>query len=239
MLRRVSLALALLGLAACGSLQQERPTQQPTVELATIAPAPTASGAESPQFPRLREPLAAIPADDPRALGDSNAPVTIIEYSDFQCPYCLRHALGVFRELKSGYIETGKVRYVFRNFIAVEQHYAAPAAAVAGMCAAEQGQFWPLHDELFAKTREWTADPAAAPGVLLGYAENLGMDAAKFKDCQNDPAVAAQVNAETRQAEGLGIQGTPGFLIGQYYVSGAARLGTFEQAIALAEVDER
>ena len=239
MLRRVSLALALLGLAACGSLQQEPPTQQPTVELATIAPAPAASGAETPEFPRLREPVAAIPADDPRALGDPNAPVTIVEYSDFQCPYCLRHALGVFRELKASYIETGKVRYVFRNFIAVEQHYAAPAAAVAGMCAAEQGQFWPMHDEMFAKTSEWGADPAAAPSVLLGYVENLGMDAGKFKECQNDPAVMAQVNAESQQAKGLGIQGTPGFLVGQYYVSGAARLGTFEQAIALAEVDER
>ncbi|HYF64147.1 MAG TPA: thioredoxin domain-containing protein, partial [Herpetosiphonaceae bacterium] len=171
-------------------------------------------------------------------IGDPDAPVTIIEYSDFQCPYCLRHAMMTFPDLKANYIDTGKVRYVFRNFIAVPEHYSAPAAAVAGMCAAEQDKFWPLHDELFYRSNEWSADPAAAPAALLGLAEGLGLDGAQFKECQNDPSVAAQAEAESQQARSLGVDGTPGFFVGQYYISGAARLATFEQAIALAEQDQ-
>lgn len=239
MFRRIALALALLVLAACGTLEQQRPTQQPTIELATVAPAPASAAADTPEFPRLRQPLDAIPADDPRALGDPDAPVTIVEFSDFQCPYCLRHAMTTFSQLKTSYIDTGKVRYVFRNFIAVPTHYAAPAAAVAGMCAAEQDKFWPLHDEMFYKLDDWSADPDAAPAALLGLAEGLGLDGAQFKECQNDPAVAAQAEAESQLATSLGVDGTPGFFVGQYYISGAARLDTFERAIALAEQDNR
>ena len=240
--RRILVVLLLVLLAGCGSLEAQQPTTRPTVALARpAAPAGQAAGSASPaaQFPRLEQDLEVVPADDSRALGDPNAPVTIIEYSDFQCPFCLRHVQQVFPELKAKYIDTGQVRYVFRNFIAVPQHYAAPAAAVASMCAAEQGQFWPFHGELFVTVDQWSFNPITAPGSFSKSAEQIGLDLAKFDECQNNPDVTAVVQAENQLAGQLGINGTPGFFVGQYFVSGAQPLTAFDQAIALAQADAK
>ena len=238
MKRRVLSGLIVLLLSGCGSLEVQQPTVRPTVAAAILAPTsiPEAGNqSRAEQFPRLEQALDVVPADDPRALGDPNAPVMIVEYSDFQCPFCQRHAQQVFPELKAKYIDTGLVRYVFRNFIAVPQHYAAPAAAVASMCAAEQGQFWPLHDQLFGSVDQWSFNPVTAPGSFSKYANEIGLDIEKFDACQNNPDVSEQVQAESQAAGELGINGTPGFFVGQYFVSGAQPLSAFDQAIALAQ----
>lgn len=228
MRHRTLLAWLLLGLlAGCGSLQQAASTTHPTLVRPTQAP----------RFPRVSAALPTIPGDDPRALGDPNAPVTIIEYSDFQCPFCQRHASQVFPELKARYIDTGKVRYVFRNYIAAQQHLAAPAAAVASLCAAQQDQFWPFHDKLFLSVEEWSFNPNTAPASFTSYANTLGMDEQTFNACQTDPATSAQAQAEVQTAVELGMNGTPGFLVGPYFVSGAQPLAIFDQAIALAQAE--
>jgi protein-disulfide isomerase len=239
--RRIWVGLLLLLLAGCGSLQPQQ-TARPSVTIVTAVPASAqapASASQTQAFPRLEQPQEVVPADDPRAIGDPNAPVTIIEYSDFQCPFCLRHIQQVFPELKAKYIDTGKVRYVFRNFIAVPQHYAAPAAAVAGMCAAEQGQFWPLHDKLFTSVPQWSFNPITSPDSFSKYAKEIGLDVEKFDACQLNSDISDQVLAEGQVALQLGIDGTPGFMVGQYFVSGAQPLSAFDAAIALAQEDTK
>ena len=231
MMRRFSLFLMVIVLlGACGSLQPTQPTLQPTINVQRPTLAPQTSS-----IPEAQAPLPIIAADDPRAKGDPDAPVTIIEYSDFECPFCQRHVLTVYPQLVSQHVDAGNVRYVFRNYIAVPSHYSAPAAAVASLCAAQQDQFWPMHDLLFERVGDWNSNPAEAPEVLAQYAAELGLDADAFVECQADPAVATQVQRETEEALALGSQGTPSFFVNQYYVYGAQPIGAFNRAIQVAQ----
>ncbi len=218
--RGIPLLVLMVVLAACGSLETQPPTARPTIELKRAVNLPSTTGD-----------LPTIPADDPRAQGDPNAPVTLIEYSDFQCPFCQQHEQTVYPELIKQYVETGQVRYVFRNYIAVPEHLAAPAAGVAGLCAAKQDQFWAMHDMLFERANAWSADPDTAPDYFARYAELLGLDVAAFKECQADPAMRKQVDAESLEAQSLGADATPSFFIGKYYIRGAQSLPRFASAI--------
>ena len=112
---------------------------------------------------------------DARVLGRRDAPVTIYEMSDFQCPFCRRHALETFPILKREYIETGKVRYVFINFPITEIHPNALPAAELGLCAARQRKFWPLHDLLFRTQKAW-ASLKVPEAALLALADSVGMN---------------------------------------------------------------
>lgn len=234
-------------LASCGSLASSPSTARPTITLPTQAPFPTqppaaaapTGGDQAASFPKIRQPLPTIPADDSRALGEPTAPVTIIEYSDFECPFCLRHVFQVYPDIKAKYIDTGRVRYVFRNYVAARAHLAAPGAAVASLCAAEQGQFWPMHDTLFLEKSTWEGDPARAKGLFAGYAKAADLDMTTFAECQNDPTVLPQVEAESQEAQSFGATGTPTFYVGQYMIVGAESFAVFEQAIALAEADAK
>lgn len=216
----------VLALAGCGSLAA--PTAKPSQSSVQIQIPPT----PTPQpRPRTRGPLPAIPADDPRAVGPADAPVTVIEYSDFECPFCRQHALSVYPQLKATNVGAGQIRYVFRNYIEVPTHQAAPAAAVASLCAAQQDQFWALHDKLFATQGEWAADPAQAPAHFARYAGELGLDRAAFAACQSDRAVAQQVLDEIAEAKALGASGTPSFFVNDVYVQGAVSYAQFSGAI--------
>lgn len=246
MRRSLVLIIMLTLLAGCGretttsssravSLATAAPTSAPVVQ----EPAGQAPAFSAQDFPKLREPIAPIAVDDARSLGDPKAPVTIVEYSDFECPFCQRHFIQVFPDLKAKYIDTGKVRYVFRNYIAVPSHTSAPAAAIASMCAAEQGKFWELHDELYQKADEWTADASKAMEVINGYSKNLGLDMTKFESCSNDPSLAGKIQTEGSEAQTLGAQGTPAFFVGQYLVGGAYPIEAFDVAIELAMQDAK
>ncbi|HEY1015372.1 MAG TPA: thioredoxin domain-containing protein [Herpetosiphonaceae bacterium] len=225
-MRRLLAAGLLLALAGCGSLAA--PTAKPSQAGIQIQIPPT----PTPQpRPRTRGPLPAIPADDPRAMGPADAPVTVIEYSDFECPFCLQHAMNVYPQLKATNVGAGQIRYVFRNYIEVPTHRAAPAAALASLCAAAQDQFWPMHDTLFTRQQEWAADPEQAPAIFARYAGELGLDGAAFGACQNDRAMAQQVLDEINQAKELGARGTPSFFVNDVYVQGAVSYAQFTGAI--------
>ena len=121
--------------------------------------------------------------DDPRAsrtLGSANAPITIYEMSDFQCPFCRRHALETHPQLVREYVETGKVRVVFINFPITEIHPNAVPAAQFGLCAARAGRFWDAHRLLFRHQPSWKALPDPAPFLITlaekgGDSEQLGL----------------------------------------------------------------
>jgi protein-disulfide isomerase len=141
-------------------------------------------------------------------MGREDAPVSIVEFSDLQCPYCASFALDTFPRIKRAYIDTGKVRYAAINFPLPMHAYAFPAA-IASRCAGEQGKFWRYRDALFANQAQFAADPFDA------LAGKLGLDVAKFKSCRRDLRQDAAVREDLAMARQDGIATTPSFMIGR------------------------
>ncbi len=147
-------------------------------------------------------------------LGPADAPIEIIEFSDFQCPYCARAAETV-HELVERY--EGKVTVVFRNY-PLPFHDAAHRAAQAAVCAGEQDAFWGYHDALFADQKSWTDED------LKGYAKTLKLDGKAFEACLASERPAAVVDADLAAGTQVGMTGTPGFYVNGIVLSGALPL---------------
>src|SRR5438876_684983 len=134
-----------------------------------------------------------------RSRGRLNAPVTVYEMSDFQCPYCRAFALTTLPLLERDYVASGKVRFVFINLPLPSLHANATAAAEAAMCAARQSRFWPMHDLLFRHQDGWAklADPRP---MLLALGDSAGADHARLAACLRAHATAAEVQADAERA---------------------------------------
>ena len=145
--------------------------------------------------------------DDP-VKGDLNAPVTIIEFSDFQCPFCGRFFKGAFTEIERDYIKTGKVRYVFRDF-PLDFHKQAPKASEAANCAGEQGKYWEMHDKLFENQNALMVDK------LRQYAAEVGLESGPFDACLDSGKYAEEINRDVEDGKKAGVSGTPSFFIGK------------------------
>lgn len=156
----------------------------------------------------------APPDDDPRSLGDPAAPVVIVEYSDYECPACASFVRDTKPQLIADYVETGKVRYVYRDN-PLPQHPAGRVAAAYARCAAQQGQFWPMHRRLFQGyiDSEWGGAPAAAERVFQAYGRDLGLDAGALQRCVADPATDRAIAADVEEARNRGLRGTPGYVL--------------------------
>ena len=153
--------------------------------------------------------------------GSDGAPVEIVEFSDFQCPFCQR-LVGTLDRLKAEYGD--EIRLVFKDF-PLPNHAEAFKAAEAGLCANAQGKFWELHDTLFEKQEELeVAD-------LKRHAGELGMDQGAFDACLDSGRFAEQVNADLRHGQALGIQSTPTVFINGRAVMGAAPYEVFEEIV--------
>ena len=141
-------------------------------------------------------------------LGDKNAPLTMVEYIDFQCTFCKRFDETTFAEIRRNLIDTGKLRYISRNY-PLEFHPFAMKAAVAAGCAAEQGQFWRMREELVTNADN------LAPAAILGYASHVGLNEEKFKTCFESRKYDEPIRASIREGGNAGVQGTPSFVIGK------------------------
>jgi protein-disulfide isomerase len=139
--------------------------------------------------------------------GSPAARLAIIEYSDYQCPFCGEYARDVFPHLDSDYVKSGKVRYYFRD-LPLPAHPQALLAALASRCAGEQGKFWEMHERLFANQNALGAD------ALKQHAASLGLDMTRFNDCLAAGKYRTPVARSMASAERLRIDGTPAFLIG-------------------------
>lgn len=216
MSRRAALggALAVLVLAASSADAQRRPAPRPT---------PTAL------TPAQRDSLVER-ADASRMKGAPDAPVMILEISDYQCPYCARFATGTLPALDSLYVKPGNVRFVFINY-PIPSHRDAWTAAEAALCAGVQGRYWPMHDLLFARQREWSAQGLDA-ARLAHYAESIGLDSAAFRYCTETDLVAGLIVGDAMNVARAGIDGTPSFLLnGKKALSGAQPLDVFRREI--------
>lgn len=160
-------------------------------------------------------------AEGTPSRGPADAPVVLIEYTDYQCPYCTR-IQPTLNELMKRY--EGKLLHVFKN-LPLPMHAEAPLAAAAALCAQDQGKFWELHDWLFVNQR------SLSRGSIVDAAGNLGMDTEIFASCIDDGTYSDRVRAETEEAQSYGITGTPGFLINGRVVTGARPIEMFTEII--------
>ena len=162
-----------------------------------------------------------IAANDP-SLGAASAPVTIVEFSDFQCPFCQR-AAPTLKQIRAQYGD--KVRVVWKDFPLTQIHPQAFKAAEAGHCAAEQGKFWELHDQMFGN------QAALQPDSLKKYAADMGMDAAKFNACLDSSKYAERVRDGVAAGTRLGVNSTPTVYINGRMLTGAQPYDTFAAII--------
>jgi protein-disulfide isomerase len=174
-----------------------------------------------------------VPIGDAPIKGDPDAPVTIVEYSDYQCPFCERHFQETLPQLLEDYVATGQARYVFKDFPLSQIHPQAAKAAEAARCAREQGgdeAYWQMHDRLFEGQADWSGNPDHV-AVFKGYAAELGLDQATFDECLDGDRYAAAVQADLQEGAGFGVSGTPTFFINGQPLVGAQPYEVFVQVI--------
>ena len=162
--------------------------------------------------------------DDDTVKGDPNAPVTIVEWSDFECPFCTRFYTQTLGQIEEEYIKTGKVRFVYRDF-PLGFHTNAQKAAEAAECAGEQDKFWEMHDRLF--------EGGVGGGVpsFKQFAVGIGLDTGEFNECLDSGEMASEVKKDMADGANAGITGTPGFVINGQLVSGAQPFSVFRDII--------
>ncbi len=171
-------------------------------------------------LPVWHPPRIEVAAEGP-SRGPAKAPVTIVEFSDFECPYCGR-AESVVTQVLETYGD--KIRLVYRDY-PLPFHPTAPKAAEAAHCAADQGKFWQMHGKLFANQR------ALAVDSLKGYAKDLGLDSGKFNACLDSGEKAKVVEANRKAGDEAGVNGTPAFFVNGVLISGAQPFESFKQVV--------
>jgi protein-disulfide isomerase/rhodanese-related sulfurtransferase len=171
--------------------------------------------------------VAAAPASAtmaPSSLGDPDAPVTMTLWSDFQCPFCQRHATETQAELIRRYVDSGQLRIEWRDFPALGQ--ASMLLAIAGRAAEQQGAFWTFHDAVFASPTK-----VSEMSQIVVLAESAGLDVARFQADLQDPLLELAVRRDLADGQARGVTGTPAFLVNGRAVRGAQPLQTFVDLI--------
>ncbi|MEE8401762.1 MAG: thioredoxin domain-containing protein [Candidatus Hydrothermarchaeaceae archaeon] len=217
---------------------------------------PQTAGQETPPAQTQRT---SVSIDGDPCQGSDDAPVTMIEFSDYQCPFCARFWTQTLPQIRKDYIETGKVRFVYRDFpIPVLGHAYATKAAEAAECAGDQGKYWEMHDALFENHGELSSlqkqvnspemeDRTIVPVATQGgtfyfditddisrirkFSEDLGLDTVEFNRCIDSGEKLSEIQKDVQDAQSSGVTGTPGFLINGILVSGAQPYATFRQII--------
>jgi protein-disulfide isomerase len=140
--------------------------------------------------------------------GDKNAKLTLIEFSDYECPFCARHFHETLPEIERDYIKTGKVKYVIRDFPIASIHKNAFKAAEAGRCAGEQGKYWEMHEQLFSNQNSLDVNG------LLTHAKTIGLDLSAFQQCLESGKYQSKIRRDIADGSKAGIRGTPAFFLG-------------------------
>ena len=163
-----------------------------------------------------------IPTEGSYAFGPKDAPITIVEFSDYQCPFCRRWHDEVYQPLLAAY--PGKIRLVYRHFPLTTNHPDAFSAAEAAMCAGEQNAYWEYHEKLFSSE-------LLGSGVYTQYAQGLGLDMTSFESCLTEHKYKEAIQADSDFAVNLGVRSTPTFFVNGLAIVGAQPLEVFKQVI--------
>jgi protein-disulfide isomerase len=168
-------------------------------------------------------------------MGDPNAPVTIVEFTDYQCPYCSSHSIETMPQIVQEMVDTGRVYYILKDFPLDQIHPDARTAAVASRCATEQESYWEMHDMLFANQGEWSGQGDGAKELFVNYAVILGLDEDSFDSCMDSGRHDFAIEANVQEGRALGVSGTPHFFVDGYPLNGARPMEHFIAAVSLAE----
>jgi protein-disulfide isomerase len=206
----------LLGYVVWGVDTAAGTTQTTSTASGTVIQLPTAEQQQQ-EFQRYD-----IPTEDAYAIGPADAPITIVEFSDYQCPFCRRWHNEVYEPLLAAY--PGQIRLVYRHFPLTSIHPDAMSAAEAAMCAGEQDAYWQFHEKLFASE-------TLGNNTYIQYAQDLGLNMSTFESCLSDHKYQEAVQADSDFAVNLGIRSTPTFFINGLAIVGAQPLEVFKQVI--------
>jgi protein-disulfide isomerase len=214
--------LLLLGVLIGCSTPEATPTNTPTLvpptETATLEPDVTPEA--------TTEPL--IPLDDDPVLGSPDAPVTIIEYSEYLCSYCRAFALETLPLIEEQYIDTGQAKLIFRDFPVHGE--GSIAMAMVAECAADQDKFWEMNKTLFDRVEEWSASEDLL-ATLMGYADEFGMDTDVFYTCLQEGTTVERIREDYEIAVQEGVNATPTFFVNGTLVRGAVPFEDFQTVI--------
>jgi protein-disulfide isomerase len=192
-------AIALIGAAAIG-YKATRPTNQP------------AATAVDPNLAREAEGY---------LLGDSTAPVQILEFADYECPACAQFATVTAPDVRKRLVETGQASYRFFDF-PLRQHRNSRSASNAAACANDQGKYWQMHDRLFAGQMDWNTQATSNPKkVFQEYARELGLDVAAWEACYDSDKHQRRIAANEAEGDRRQVRSTPTFVIGDRMIAGA------------------
>ena len=161
--------------------------------------------------------------------GSESAPVTIVEFTDYQCPFFDRYFQETYPSIMKEYVDKGKVRYVIRN-LPLPFHQHAEEAAIAAYCAGQKGQYWEMHDKLFREQQAWEKANNAVE-LFAKYGDELGVD---IRDCQKDKQAKEVIGKDLELARKIGANGTPTFFINGKMLVGAQPYSTFKAMIEAA-----
>lgn len=211
-----AILVVALQLAACGgSTNASSPVATPTKTTALAAQA---------------APITTL------SMGSADAKVVLATFEDFQCPYCLQFTTQIEPTLIKEYVDTGKIRFEYRNYTILGAE--STQAAIGAVCAGEQDKFWPYHDRLFQielaagqLQNEKTNVGRFTDAALAGVATDLGLDRSKFDACSADPASAQAVKADVSLATSLKLQGTPTFTLNGRTISAPNSVGGWRQLL--------
>lgn len=177
-----------------------------------------------------------VSLDDDAVKGSQDAKVTIIEFSDFQCPYCRSFYTETYKQIDNEYVKTGKVKIAYRDF-PLSFHAAAQKSAEAAECAADQGKFWEMHDKIFEEQAKLgTGTVSYGVNELKKWASELGLDAESFNSCLDSGKYASEIQKDISDGTAAGVTGTPAFFVGSQdkgyiLVAGAYPYEVFKQLI--------
>lgn len=172
-----------------------------------------------------------VSADDDPYLGNKNAPITMIEFSDFQCPFCRAFWRDTLPQIKKEYIDTGKLKFVYRDF-PLSFHQGAAPAAEGAECAEDQGKFWQLHDKIFQEQdKQGQGTIQFTKSDVVKWAGQTGLDMGKFNQCLDSGKYKAEVEKDIADGTAAGVTGTPAIFINGRLVVGAQPFSAFKAVI--------
>lgn len=174
------------------------------------------------------EPVVISENDDPY-VGSEEAPVIIIDFSDYQCPFCAKFYSEMFPQLEVDYINTGKVKYVFRDF-PLNIHPKAQYAHYAAECGKEQNKYWEMHGILFEKQSEWSKSEDIIE-TFISYADESGLNVASFKECLTSERYRDEVAKDKEDGISYGVKGTPTLIINGKIIRGISTYDQLKQVI--------
>ncbi len=170
--------------------------------------------------------------DDDISKGSKDAPIVVVEFSDFQCPFCAKFYSQTLSQIEKDYVETGKVQFVYRDYPLSNIHPYAQKAAESAECARDQGKFWEYHNLLFEN------QAVLSDSSLKQFASNLGLDSTQFNECLDSGKYYDETQKDLKDGTTIGIRGTPGFAVGKrgetaQFISGARPYSSFKEVFDL------